>query len=619
MLKFDCNTHPAWTHTNRCTDVCSHHIMLVALQKLTACLQEFCRRITDATSRSQFLSETLSAPVPDASASCMRSVQLRQNEPTSSPQLANGIASLGPHTSEQACAPILRQLPASLLSMMPHQTLPSLLSLSPPSLPAGGSAERSAQSTRVLPSSIRSNLQHSMHTAVDAMLSRTGVIHDRSEWPFSPAGVLSSQASQDIYGGSRVSAVEGESTSGKACASVMPWLSPQPEDAPAQPNLAQPQPSRAPHTPEKADKRPSSSRSKTPLQPAAKYTAGRLANGAPANTGMPGGSSKLQHGKCCVQALLVGSAALQPERNANRSTCSPPRASTVDYMALMGLASQAHTAEEAQGSQAWSELVASWRESTAGVLREAPSRAVARGSPAYPAQIAQQSADRLDSQSKEQPDDSMELLNLLKGQAALLDTRTGHAACSPHMDAQSADVLCASSAGSANTRSSEQPDAGMQLLELLKPGREMMGVPASCPSAQCTAGSDRAATPVQNRAVAGDTSGASRPAQPSAATATGSVLSQLLSGRGLEVGIPEKQTVAVQPSRASQASAAPYPAIAIPWASIPQAQRSSKGQGSPTIRTTSGAGRSTSGPHREWACSSAANSNHDFLAFLAGS
>ena len=369
----------------------------LTLRKMTACSQNFCRRITDATSRSQFLSEFLSAPTPDDSRSYAHSVQPRQDEPLSSTGSAFEFAQRGLHTSEQACGLVLRRLPASFLSMGPDQTLPSLLSLSPPSLPAGRSVKRSSQSIQARPSSSQSSLapstaQHNLRTEADTLISSTAAVHNHNEWPFSPAAVLSSQAAEALHGRSRVSALKGESSSGMGCATVMPWLTTQPQQASAQPKLAPSQLSRAPHTPQRADKRPSSSScGRTPLQPAAKYTAGRLVNGVLAHIGMPVSSSKLQQDRCCVQAMVVGSAALQPDRAANRGTCIPLPASTVDYMALMGLLPQAHTAAELQGSQAWADLIASL--GTVSVSHKAPSTAVAMSSsPSYPPHIVRQSA-----------------------------------------------------------------------------------------------------------------------------------------------------------------------------------------------------------------------------------
>ena len=593
---------------------------------MIACLQDFCRRITGATSRSQFLSETLAAPVHDDSVSCGQSMQLRQDETLSSVQSAKGVIPRGPPMSEQAHALALRQLPASFLSMMPDQTLPSLLSLSPPSLPAGRSAKRSAQSIQALPGSTLSSLapptaQHSVQTGADAMVSSTEAAQDCNARPISLAAVLASQVSQAVVGRSRVSAVKGHSSPSKACAAVMPWLLTQHQEASARPKPGQAQLSKAPHPPQKADKRPSSSSGKTPLQPAAKYTAGLPGNRAPVKYGMPGSSSKLQQEGCCVQALLVGSAALQPDRAACRVTCIPPPASTVDVMALMGLPPQAQTAAEVQSSQAWSRLIGVQAESRVSILCEAPFTAVAKsGPPSHSHHIAGQSADRGDAQLSKQLDGGMELLNLLIEEQGVLGTSTGHPACSPQLATQSAGMPCASSAGSVDTRRSQQPDAGMRLLELLKTRSEILDVPTSCPGAFSAVGYDRTVTPVHRKAVAGNTSGGSSLAQCPAATGAGNVLSQLLSGRCFDKGHPEKQTTSGKSDGVSDAAMSPSPAIAIPWASIPQSLQSSRGRSAHIAATTSGASHSTSGPHRKQGRSSAAaSSNNDFLAFLAGS
>jgi len=100
-----------------------------------ACLQDFCRRINDVTSRSHVLSEMLSVPLPNDSPASSLGGQLRWSETLFLPQLAYTRAVCDSASSHDTVM-LTPHLPPTYASTAPHQALASVLSMSPPSLPA---------------------------------------------------------------------------------------------------------------------------------------------------------------------------------------------------------------------------------------------------------------------------------------------------------------------------------------------------------------------------------------------------------------------------------------------------------------------------------------------------
>jgi len=132
--------HASLLHIRDCSQTLLSHDLFSRANKLLtpsspACLQDFCRRINDATSRSHVLSEMLSIPLPNDSPASSLGGQLRWSETLFLPQLAYTRAVCDSASSHDTVM-LTPHLPPTYASTAPHQALASVLSMSPPSLPA---------------------------------------------------------------------------------------------------------------------------------------------------------------------------------------------------------------------------------------------------------------------------------------------------------------------------------------------------------------------------------------------------------------------------------------------------------------------------------------------------